>query len=75
MRIHIVSPTFKGGTELQEGWYKTEYNRKRFAAEMVKEWSDPSSDGGGVVDAKELHLPKPNEFIATNFDLVMEKKE
>jgi len=70
MRVQIVSPTFKGSTELQEKWYKTDYNRRKFEADMVKEWKNPGED-----DSKELHLPKPNEFIATNFNLVMEKKD
>eukprot|EP00467_Chlorarachnion_reptans_P001150 CAMPEP_0114521978 /NCGR_PEP_ID=MMETSP0109-20121206/20500_1 /TAXON_ID=29199 /ORGANISM="Chlorarachnion reptans, Strain CCCM449" /LENGTH=994 /DNA_ID=CAMNT_0001703171 /DNA_START=54 /DNA_END=3038 /DNA_ORIENTATION=+ len=63
MRLHLISQTFKGKTELKEKWYASEYNKKKLSEEFMARCRTPP-------DSKLLHLPNPNEFIATNFDLV-----
>lgn len=68
MRVHLVSKTFEGKTELKEKWYETAYNCRALDAKFVAACCKPSSSG-------KLALPKPNEFIATNFDLVIGSEE
>jgi secreted Zn-dependent insulinase-like peptidase len=47
-----------------EPWFGTKFRRTPFAADKLALWSDCSRSDPA------FHLPKPNEFVPTNFDLV-----
>lgn len=63
VRVYVVSKKFKDKTELVEPWYGSHYNARKIDPEVIKKWN--SAQPG-----PELHLPEPNEFIPTDFDLV-----
>ena len=46
-----------------EPWYSSDYNVRKIDPELIEAWNscDP---------IPELHLPEPNKFIPTDFDLV-----
>lgn len=59
-RVMLISKSLE--TDLTETWYGTEYAVKDFSTELLKKLQHPG------LNAK-LHLPRPNEFIATNFQV------
>lgn len=59
-RIVLISKTFK--TDSVEKWYGTEYSTVDFSADLLKRLQHPGLNS-------HLHLPRPNEFIATNFNV------
>ena len=63
LRICVVSQKFKGKTTLTEPWYGSEYNIRKIDSKLVEYWST-------VESIEELHLPTPNEFIPTEFDII-----
>jgi secreted Zn-dependent insulinase-like peptidase len=54
-----------------EKWYKTKYNLKEFDVNCVNEWIDElqGKSADFSIWSKEVHLPKPNPFIPTDFTL------
>lgn len=59
-RITLISKTFE--VDAKENWYGTEYNVEDYSDELIKAFREPGLH-------PELHLPRPNEFIATNFEV------
>ncbi len=62
-RVGWLSQKFKGKTDLVERWYGSEYNSRKIDPALVESWKS-------VEPCPHLHLPKPNEFIPTDFSLV-----
>lgn len=54
--------------EQREKWYGTEYSVKKFSSAFLERLNRAATSQGQNVP--ELHLPAPNEFIATNFDVI-----
>ncbi|QLL33255.1 hypothetical protein HG536_0E01660 [Torulaspora globosa] len=59
-RIMLISKSLE--TDLNEKWYGTEYAIKNFSTDLLKKLQHPGLNS-------KLHLPRPNEFIATNFQV------
>ncbi|KAG8689157.1 Insulinase (Peptidase M16) [Ceratobasidium sp. 394] len=51
------------GNWLKEKWYKAEYWIEKLPASLVEQAKD-------LGDLQDLYIPKPNEFIPKNFDVV-----
>jgi insulysin len=68
LRLGILSQKFKGKTDLVEPWYGSAYSVHRIDAHLIEMWS-------AVEPIPELCLPKPNEFIPTDFSIVSKPKE
>lgn len=62
-RVAVVSKRFEGKTDLTDPWYEAKYNFRKVDPCLIERWS-------AVAHMEELHLPAPNEFIPTNFDIV-----
>lgn len=63
MRLVVVSKAFEGQTDAEEEWYGTPYKMTPFTPEQRAAW------GRALALDDALHLPAPNEFIATDFSL------
>ncbi len=59
----MISTKFKDKTELVEPWYGSHYNARKVDPDIIQAWSSAQP-------IPELHLPEPNKFIPTDFDLV-----
>lgn len=59
-RITLISQNVK--TDLKEKWYGTEYSVCDYPTELLKRIKSPGLNA-------HLHLPRPNEFISTNFSV------
>ena len=61
----LASKAFEGDAlaPLREQWYDTPYGIEALSDEQIAKWSAPTV-------SSELHLPQPNEFIATDFSLL-----
>lgn len=62
LRVNVTSKTFQGRTTEVELWYMTEYSVHPFSAEFMARLAQPGTN-------ESLHLPPPNDFIATDFSL------
>lgn len=63
MRLVVVSKDFEDQTDAEERWYKTKYKATPFTDAQKAAWGDLKSV------STEMHLPAPNDFIATDFSL------
>lgn len=63
VRIGFLSQKFEGKTNLLEPWYSSAYNARKIDSSLIAKWSC-------VEPIPELSLPKPNEFIPTDFSIV-----
>ncbi len=63
LRFGLLSQKFEGRTNCVEPWYGSAYNSRKIDADVIEGW-------GSVEPIPELFLPKPNEFIPTDFTLV-----
>lgn len=68
MRVGIVAKAFEGSTDRKEKWYGTDYKLETISAEKLQAWQTC-----GLHD--NLQLPRENEFIPTNFELVPRETE
>jgi len=69
MRVVLLAPEFKDLSDLQtEKYYGAKYRIDRLSEDLIKTLEHPPT-----VD--QFHLPPPNRFIATNFELKHSKKE
>lgn len=59
-RIILISQSLE--TDSIERWYGSEYKVYDFSASLLKKIENPGLNAS-------FHLPRPNEFIATNFDV------
>lgn len=59
-RIMLASKDME--TDSKEKWYGTEYKVIKFSSDLKKKIQNPGLD-------PHLHLPRPNEFIATSFQV------
>lgn len=64
VRIGIVAQEFEDICKNEEKYYGTKHNISKIPDDLLQSWKNPES----ICDR--LHLPPPNEFIATKFDLV-----
>eukprot|EP01006_Ploeotia_vitrea_P044505 TRINITY_DN66835_c8_g9_i1.p1 TRINITY_DN66835_c8_g9~~TRINITY_DN66835_c8_g9_i1.p1 ORF type:complete len:1085 (-),score=521.06 TRINITY_DN66835_c8_g9_i1:2330-5323(-) len=70
MGVHVISQTFDGQTDQNERWYGTAYRTYPLDAKLMTELSSQlASNDAADNQNKELHLPEPNPFIATDFTL------
>ena len=63
VRVGFLSQKFEGKTDLVEPWYGSAYSACKIDADLIAKWSS-------VEPIPELSLPKPNEFIPTDFCIV-----
>lgn len=56
-------PVLQGVATEREPWYGTQYNRERIPAEWLARWE-------AAAPPPELHLPRHNPFIPTDFALL-----
>eukprot|EP01138_Halocafeteria_seosinensis_P003331 gb/GECG01003407.1/.p1 GENE.gb/GECG01003407.1/~~gb/GECG01003407.1/.p1 ORF type:complete len:1092 (+),score=141.62 gb/GECG01003407.1/:1-3276(+) len=63
-KVQIISKEFDGKTDLHEKWYGTAYSQTRVEGSLLSQWETPS-----FASKEHLHLPTPNEFIASDFTL------
>lgn len=68
MRATVISPTFKNQTSLTERWYGTEHSAEAYSPQLLERCAAPKPNS-------ELFLPKPNPFIATDFQIKFKKWE
>ena len=64
VRVQVISKEFEGKTDRNERWYETPYSEERISDELLNEWENPS-----FTSPDHLHLPKPNDFIPSDFQL------
>ncbi|CCH46140.1 insulysin [Wickerhamomyces ciferrii] len=60
VRVTLISQNVK--TDKQEKWYGTEYSVEDLSEELISKLRKPALNG-------DLHLPNPNDFIPTNFEV------
>lgn len=63
LRVGILSQKFEGKTGSVEPWYGSAYNAHKIDASLIEMWNS-------VELIPELSIPKPNEFIPTDFSIV-----
>ncbi|KAL7274797.1 metalloprotease [Rhizina undulata] len=69
-RLSVVSRTCaRGEFDSQEKWYGTEYRVEDLPEKFLKEIESTAGPDTGKGLEKDLHLPKRNEFIPTNFEV------
>ncbi|CAH1784511.1 unnamed protein product [Owenia fusiformis] len=68
VRIAAIGQKYQGTTDKVEEWYKTEHSIEHISNDTIQKWKD-----AGLHD--KLHLPLPNDFIPTNFDIVPREEE
>ncbi|KAJ3696077.1 hypothetical protein LUZ60_001454 [Juncus effusus] len=68
VRIFWESKKFEGTVDLTEPWYGTQYSVQNCTPEIIQQWMDSSPN-------EDLHLPKPNIFIPTDFTLHTPQEE
>jgi len=61
-RVMWCSPDFEGKTTETEYYYGAQYSRGAVPGEWLQRWHVPREDS-------QLHLPRPNTLISTDFDL------
>lgn len=71
-RMTITSQTFPGVWDKKEKWYGTEYGYEKIPADLLEEIKKAAASTPEQ-RLKELHLPHPNDFIATKLEV--EKKD
>lgn len=59
-RVNLISQSVE--TDKKEKWYGTDYSVEDLSEELVAKLKKPALNG-------HLHLPNPNEFIPTNFEV------
>jgi insulysin len=67
--IMVSHKDFAGKTSEEERWYGTQYNCRQYSEQQRAAWTD-----GQAAWRTELHLPKQNPFIPTDFRLRHEGK-
>jgi secreted Zn-dependent insulinase-like peptidase len=65
--VLVAHKGLAGKTTLKERWYGTDYNKVDYTAQQLQRWETRHADAGEW--ANMLHLPMPNPFIPTDFDL------
>lgn len=62
IRIMVVAKMFEETADQTEEWYGTKYSVKKIPSDIIEKWRN--------VELNEaFRIPRPNEFIATNFDI------
>jgi len=59
----------EGKTTLTEKWYGTQYSQQPLDSDLVARWQNASLDSELIGGASNLHLPLPNQLIASDFEL------
>eukprot|EP01124_Arcella_intermedia_P015225 TRINITY_DN21730_c0_g1_i1.p1 TRINITY_DN21730_c0_g1~~TRINITY_DN21730_c0_g1_i1.p1 ORF type:complete len:1006 (+),score=214.72 TRINITY_DN21730_c0_g1_i1:287-3019(+) len=59
-----VAPELASQCDLSEKWYGTKYSKRPIPEDLKKKWGNPK-----IKNYSELHLPHPNPFIPSVFDL------
>lgn len=67
LRFGVLSQKFEGKTDRVEPWYGSAFSVRKIDAGLIEMWSS-------VETIPELFLPKPNEFIPTDFSVVSKPK-
>ena len=63
--VVILSKEFESVANLTEKWYKAKYSREKIPQEVVQRLKESHLDS----QLPQLHLPKPNIFVAEKFDI------
>jgi len=66
VKIALLTQKHKDVCIQSEKWYGTNYCQKPLSEDQLKKWRSPEPN-------PELVLPKPNEFVATDFNLCAEE--
>lgn len=61
-RVFLIGKEFSSIATEQEKWFGTKYNKERLSLDLINKCLKCELDPN-------LHLPKPNEFIPTDFQL------
>jgi insulysin len=71
--VSVSYKGFSGKTSQKERWYGTDYNERSLSETQLRQWESAlaQAKAGGLDHqwAGLLHLPQPNPFIPTVFDL------
>ncbi|XP_039282845.1 insulin-degrading enzyme isoform X2 [Nilaparvata lugens] len=62
MRVAVIGKKFESIADQTEKWYGTKYKHERIPDSLLESWKK-----AGL--SSDLHLPEPNEFIPTDFEL------
>lgn len=65
MRLTIVSKSLGEETTNEEKWYGAKYGLSSIDKALISEWQDADIN-------PEHHLPEPNDFISSNFSLLVD---
>ena len=61
-RLYVSAKKLEESCNTVEKWYKCKYNVTKISEEFIEKLSDAPKH-------KDLHLPLPNKFIATEFQI------
>jgi secreted Zn-dependent insulinase-like peptidase len=64
--VFIRNKNFADVAVLQEEWYGTKYNVNAYSATQLSQWTHAMDDTENFTF---LHLPDPNPFVPTDFEL------
>ena len=67
--LMIIDKSLEGKTTLTEKWYGTQYSQQPLDSDLVARWQNASLDSELIGGASNLHLPLPNQLIASHFEL------
>ncbi|XP_028391087.1 insulin-degrading enzyme-like [Dendronephthya gigantea] len=62
IRVFVMAKKFEKTADEIEEWYGTKYSVKKIPNDAIEKWCNVELN-------ESFRLPKPNEFIATNFDI------
>lgn len=71
--IMIFDKNIEGHTTMEEKWYGTKYTVEQIGQELIYQWLVADVDSDFI--KSQLHLPEPNELIATDFSLLKDLGE
>jgi secreted Zn-dependent insulinase-like peptidase len=65
-RLFVASQQFDGQTDRTEKYYGTAHRISPLSEQLLQQWS---RDATAIEAAESLHLPQPNIFLPTEFEL------
>lgn len=68
MRVAVIGKKFEPIADQSEEWYGTKYKRERIPDSLIEDWKNSGLNS-------DLHIPEPNEFIPTDFELAPRDKD
>jgi insulysin len=71
--LMIFDKNFEGHTNMEEKWYGTNYSVQQIGQDLLDQWQVANAESELIQN--QLHLPEPNELIATDFSLLEDSGE